>query len=438
MATSQPTGLPFIVANEAAERFSYYGMKAILVVFMTTLLMGQNGHLDPMSETEASLWYHIFSMGNYLFPIIGGILADVYWGKYKTIVLLSVVYCLGHAALAADSTRLGLAIGLSLIALGAGGIKPCVSAHLGDQYNVEDEATIERGFGLFYLAINIGAFLAILFIPIILDRYGPEAAFAVPGIMMAAATVVFTLGRNTFRTIAPVGLLEYKNRLFAPSSRQSLIKLAVFFIILSIFWSLFDQTGSSWVVQANKMDTSVFIPGWGQTQILPAQIQAANPLLVLILVPLTTYIIYPKLGRHCSISPLSKMTAGMFFAAAAFMLVAYTQSLIDAGQRPSIMWQGAAYILLTIGEVLVSITSLEFAYTRAPRSLKSLVMGMYFLSVALGNGVTAAVNGFLVSSSTATFNVGYFFFFASISLIGGAIMHLFFRYFPIALTLEQH
>ena len=134
MTTKHPQGLPYIIGNEAAERFSYYGMKAILVVFMTTYLMDRSGGLRVMTEGEATFWYHIFGMANYVVPIVGAIIADAVWGKYKTIIALSLVYCLGHLALALDDTRLGLGVGLALIAVGSGGIKPCVSAHLGDQY----------------------------------------------------------------------------------------------------------------------------------------------------------------------------------------------------------------------------------------------------------------------------------------------------------------
>ena len=129
-----PPGVPYIVGNEAAERFSYYGMKAILVVFMTTLLAGRDGAPAPMGEGEAKFWYHAFSSAVYFFPIVGAIVADFLLGKYPTIMLLSLVYCAGHAALALDETRSGLAVGLALIAVGSGGIKPCVSAHVGDQF----------------------------------------------------------------------------------------------------------------------------------------------------------------------------------------------------------------------------------------------------------------------------------------------------------------
>src|SRR6185295_9158541 len=129
-----PSGIPFIIGNEAAERFSFYGMRSILYVFMTKYLLDWSGEKAVMTKDDATACYHLFVALNYAIPVLGSILADVWWGKYKTIIWLSLVYCLGHVALSIDDTRLGLFAGLSLIALGSGGIKPCVSAQLGDQF----------------------------------------------------------------------------------------------------------------------------------------------------------------------------------------------------------------------------------------------------------------------------------------------------------------
>lgn len=122
--TKIPDGIPYIVANEAAERFSYYGMRAILVIFMTRLLLDASGQLAVLSEQQAQGYFHLFVSAVYFMPIFGALLADGFLGKYSTIIILSLVYCLGHFALALDHTLLGLLIGQVLIALGVGGIKP--------------------------------------------------------------------------------------------------------------------------------------------------------------------------------------------------------------------------------------------------------------------------------------------------------------------------
>jgi len=381
-----PSGVPYIVGNEAAERFSYYGMKAILVVFMTTLLVGRDGSPAPMNAGEAKFWYHAFSAAVYFFPIAGAIVADFLLGKYPTIMLLSLVYCAGHAALALDESRTGLAIGLALIAVGSGGIKPCVSAHVGDQFGPSNESLLSRVFSWFYFAINLGAFVSSLLTPWLLDRFGPGWAFGVPGLFMAAATVIFWLGRHSFVHVPPSGLAALKEAC-GPEARAALGRLALVYCFVAVFWALFDQTGSSWVLQAAKLDRTFAGIEW-----LPSQVQAVNPLLVLGFIPLFSYVVWPALERITPLPPLSRIAIGLFLAAASFAIIAAAEWRIEAGARPTIGWQLAAYAVLTAAEIMVSVTCLEFSYTQAPLALKSIVMGLYLLSVSAGNLLAAAVN----------------------------------------------
>ncbi|MFN6944155.1 MAG: MFS transporter, partial [Cytophagaceae bacterium] len=191
-----PGGIPYIIGNELAERFSFYGMKAILTVFMTEYLLGGDGELSVMSENDSKFWFHTFVMATYFFPILGALLSDILWGKYRTIIILSIIYCFGHLALALDETRLGLSLGLTMIAIGSGGIKPCVSAHVGDQFREANKHLLERVFSYFYLAINLGAAVSTILTPILLNEYGPSLAFGIPGALMIIATLVFWMGRN--------------------------------------------------------------------------------------------------------------------------------------------------------------------------------------------------------------------------------------------------
>src|SRR5690242_1085121 len=193
-----PPGVPYIVGNEAAERFSYYGMNGILVIFMTSYLMNAQGQSDVMSETEANGWYHTFVTAVYGLPLLGAFLADAVLGKFRTVFWLSIVYCFGHFALALNDTRLGLVIGLSLIALGAGGIKPCVGANVGDQFGPSNQHLLPRVYSWFYFSINAGSTVATILIPVLLHdkRFGPRWAFGVPGIAMFIATVIFFWGRK--------------------------------------------------------------------------------------------------------------------------------------------------------------------------------------------------------------------------------------------------
>lgn len=403
-----PPGIPYIVLNEAAERFSYYGMRAILVIFMTRYLLNSSGELDVMSDEDARAYYHLFSVGVYLFPFFGALLADWLWGKYKTILTLSIVYCLGHIALALDETRLGLSIGLTLIAIGSGGIKPCVSAHVGDQFGEKNKHLIDRIFSWFYFSINLGAFASSLATPWFLEHYGPSVAFGIPGLLMILATWVFWLGRNRFVHIQPSGSRFIKES-FTLENFKTLGKLSIIYLFVAMFWALYDQTGAAWVLQADKMDRTIFFG----IELLPSQIQAANPIFVLLLIPITTFFIYPAINRIFPLTSVRKIGIGFFIAVLSFFIVAYAQTKIDAGQTPSIYWQLLAFLIITLAEVFVSITCLEFSYTQAPKSLKSLVMALYFLSVSLGNLFVSVVNFFIQNPDGTSKLVGadYYYFF---------------------------
>ena len=417
--TNMPGGLPYIIANEAAERFSFYGMRAILVVFMTQYLLGSSGLLQVMSEEDAKGWYHLFVSAVYLTPLLGALLADGLLGKFRTIILLSLVYCAGHFVLALDDTRWGLAVGLGLIALGAGGIKPCVSAHLGDQFGRSNQGLLARAFSWFYFAINLGAFVSSLATPWLLQRYGSAVAFGLPGVLMLLATLIFWSGRYRFVHV-PAGGRRFLKEVFSRTGLGALGRLSVVYLFIAVFWALFDQTGSSWVLQAEKMDLQLF-----GMELLPAQIQAANPLLVMLLIPLFSYVVYPAIDRFFPLTPLRKIAIGLFVAAAAFAIPTGVQLSIDQGGSPSIAWQLLAYVVLTSAEVMVSITCLEFSYTQAPKTMKSFVMAFFMLSISLGNLFTSAVNFIIQKPDGSSLLEGadYFLFF-TVLMAGTAVLFM--------------
>jgi len=419
-SSKTPSGIPFIVANEAAERFSYYGMRAILVVFMTQYLMNPAGDLDVMSEHEAQGYYHLFISAVYFMPILGALLADGLIGKYRTILFLSLFYCVGHFALALDDTRTGLLLGLGFIALGAGGIKPCVSSHLGDQFGISNHHLLSKVFGWFYFSINLGAFAAMLIIPWLLAEFGAAVAFAVPGVLMLIATVAFWSGRYQFIHIPAAGT-HFIREVLSPFGLKIVLKLGSIYLFIAMFWALFEQTGSSWVLQAQKMDRML----WG-FEVLPSQIQAANPLLIMLFVPLFTFLIYPTLNRVYKLTALKKISIGLFVTVLAFSIPALIQMQIDKGNTPHIAWQLLAYFLLTAAEVMVSITCLEFSYTQAPKSMKSFIMALFFMSIAIGNLFTSAVNFLMINhdGSHKLTGANYFWFFTALMLVT-AILFIF-------------
>ena len=308
-----PPGIPYIIGNEAAERFSYYGMNGILFVFLTEHLRNKTGAASTMSPEQAKEWVHYFIAAVYAFPILGAILSDWLLGKYRTILSLSIVYCLGHLALALDETRIGLAVGLGLIALGSGGIKPCVSAHLGDQFGVKNQHMLEKVFSWFYFSINFGAFFSTLLTPFLLARFGPHVAFGLPGLLMLLATWVFWLGRYKFVHIPPGGW-SFIRETFGRAGLTTILRLAPIYACMIVFWSLYDQTGSSWVLQADRMNRTVT---WGEWtfEIHAAQVHAANPALIMVFIPIFGFAIYPLLERIFPLTPLRKMGLGFVLPA---------------------------------------------------------------------------------------------------------------------------
>lgn len=419
-----PPGVPYIVGNEAAERFSFYGMRAILVTFMTEFLMDAQRQPDHMTGTQAKVCFHTFVAVAYCLPLLGAILADAFWGKYRTIMLLSLVYCAGHASLALNDTRIGLFIGLTLIAFGAGGIKPCVSANVGDQFGPSNQHLLPRVFSWFYFSINFGSAISTLWIPRILRGHGwfsgPHCAFAVPGILMFIATVIFWMGRKKFAHIPPSGR-EFVRSNFTLDNLKIIGRLYVLFAFVAVFWALFDQTSSSWVLQAENMDRH-----WLGVEWTAEQLQALNPIFILILIPIFSYGIYPLIDKVFRLTPLRKIGIGFFVAVPSFLIPAWVESRIGAGQHPTIVWQVVSYLLITAAEVLVSITSLEYCYTQAPKRLKSMVMGFYWTSVTLGDGFVAALNWFIKNPDGTTKLAGpdYYLFFAGL-LFGSAVGYIF-------------
>jgi POT family proton-dependent oligopeptide transporter len=408
-----PPGIPYIIGNELAERFSFYGMRAILYLFMTTALVTHEGAPDLMGEAEARKWTHLFIAAVYFTPLIGAFLADLWLGKYRTILALSLVYCAGHLVLAVDNTRTGLMVGLGLIAVGAGGIKPCVSAHVGDQFGPASAHLLPRAFHFFYLSINVGAAVSQLLTPWLLERLGPHVAFGVPGLLMLVATWVFWLGRERFVHI-PAEPRRFLCELSDPAFLRSLAGLVPLYLLISVFWSIFDQTASAWIEQAQKMDRRLW--GW---ELHPAQLQAANPFFILLLIPLFSLWLYPRLGRRVELTPLRKMGAGFVLTLATLAVSAWIEDRLDAGLQPFIGWQVLAYLLLTSAEILISITALEFSYTQAPPRMKSAVMSLYLLSMSLGNLFTSWLNAHIEAAGPAAGldGAGYYLFFAKLTAV---------------------
>lgn len=430
--TGMPTGIPYIIGNEAAERFSFYGMKSILAVFLTKHLLGTDGLEDNLSPEAAKATISWFVAAAYATPFLGALIADRYLGKYRAILFLSLFYCLGHGLMAMVDTPLAEAVrpryilfaGLALIACGSGGIKPCVTAHVGDQFGPSNKQLLTRVYSWFYFSINIGAVGSQLLTPFLLNdpRFGPAWAFGVPGILMAIATFLFWLGRNSFIHVPAAGP-DFWKETFSADGLLALANLTPLLLFVAMFWALFDQTAGAWVLQAEKLELTLPLVGWSVT---PSQMQATNGLFVLMLVPLFTLVIYPAIDRLVRVTPLRKIGTGLFVAAASFAISALIEERIQAGETLNVGWQIPAYLVLTAAEVMVSITMLEFFYTQAPRRMKSIVMAFCMLSISLGNVFTGVVNTYIEREDGTVLLPGasYYWFFSGAMLLV-AVLYLF-------------
>ncbi len=498
-----PRQIPYIIGNEGCERFSFYGMRNILTPFLVSSLL----LYAPEAERAgiAKDVFHTFVIGVYFFPLLGGWLADRFFGKYRTVFWMSLVYCIGHGFLAVfEDNRTGFYTGLFLIAFGSGGIKPLVVSFVGDQFDQTNKHLAKIVFDAFYWIINFGSFFASLLMPIFLHEFGASVAFGIPGLLMLIATIIFWAGRHKYVHVPPappnpdsfvrvvrtalftraegdsgnglfvacVGLalgaiaIAYVNRLGFVSSiclalvfaigfgglgaRMQLdrarrvhsdeavqgvagvLRVLIVFALVTPFWSLFDQKASTWVLQANDMAR----PEWFH----PAQMQALNPILVLLLIPFNNVVLYPLL-RRLGYEPtaLRRMGFGIAFSGLAWIAAGAIQLAIEGGDPVSITWQVLPYALLTFGEVLVSATGLEFAYSQAPASMKGVIMAFWYLAVTVGNLwvllVNASVrNDAVISRIAATGlseNAFLMFFFAAFALASATCFALYAKRYPM-------
>ena len=507
-----PRQIPYIIGNEGCERFSFYGMRNILVPFLVgSVLLAYLP--ESMRDGAAKDVFHTFVIGVYFFPLLGGWLSDRFFGKYNTVLWLSLVYVAGHACLALfESSRTGFYTGLFLIALGSGGIKPLVSAFVGDQFDRTNKHLAKVVYDAFYWIINFGSFFASLLMPIFLRDFGPSVAFGIPGALMLIATIIFWAGRHKYVHVPPSPpdphsfLRVLRSALLAPGGGRGLalavlglvlavaslawlwfglgdfviavlvalglviafggwgaslqldlargvhpdvaiegaravLRILIVFALVTPFWSLFDQKASTWILQGREMvmpHDQWWWPSWLVRE--PAQMQALNPILVMLLIPFNNIVLFPLVRRMgIEVTALRRMGVGIAFAGLAWVVAGWLQLSIDGGDPVSIAWQVLPYALLTLGEVLVSATGLEFAYSQAPQPMKGVIMSFWLLSVSYGNLwvliTNEAVRNDVVTARIASTGMSetafLMFFFALFAFVAAAIFGWYAKRYPL-------
>uniref|UniRef100_A0A1L8E2G7 Oligopeptide transporter 1 n=2 Tax=Nyssomyia neivai TaxID=330878 RepID=A0A1L8E2G7_9DIPT len=350
-----PKQIGFIILNELCERFNYYGMRTVLVLYLTRQLL--------FDQDTATVIYHSFTSAVYFLTVVGAIIADSWLGKYRTILYLSIVYVIGSTLLSLGAmpplnmpaTAITI-LGLFLIAIGSGGIKPCVTALGADQFILPQQLKqMATYFSLFYFSINTGSMLSTLITPILrqdVQCFEQDTcfslAFGVPAILMFTSIIIFVAGKFLYVLKPPAGNMlvrvssaignaisvrrkekrtnprehwldyaEEKHGKQLVTEIKTLFNVLVLYIPLPVFWALFDQQGSRWTFQATRMDGQV-----GALNLKPDQMQVINPALILIFIPLYDIIFYPLLSKIGIRRPLQKLTLGGCLAGVAFIISA--------------------------------------------------------------------------------------------------------------------
>jgi dipeptide/tripeptide permease len=376
---THPTGFWFFFWGEFAERASYYGMRAILPLYMTSRI-----HL---SDDQAAEWYSYFKAACYLLPLLGGYLADRFFGRYWTIVGFSVPYVVGQLIIGIENSSI-LVLALLLLAGGSGVIKPNISALMGQTYDQQrpGNTTLRaNAFLWFYFSINVGSTISMVALPMVRDRFGYQVAFFIPAILMAAALLVFALGKRYYARETP-GVTPVMD----PEERRRQIRglgplFAVFFLMV-FFWVAYEHNDNLWVFFARD-HLYRSLPAWlGGFELAPDQFQFINAALILVFVPLSQWF-WPKVDPTGRRFPhTTKILLGFLSTALAPATMAGASAAADAtGGKVTAMWLVVAYFFLTVGEVLVYGTGLDLSYAYAPPSMKGFVTACFLLTIAGGN-----------------------------------------------------
>jgi POT family proton-dependent oligopeptide transporter len=415
-----PKGLYLLFFTEMWERFSYYGMRGILILYLTKSLF--EGGL-AINEQSASLIYGFFTGFVYFTPLIGGWLADKYMGQRLAITIGGITMMLGQFVLFGINTQFGLYIGLFLLIIGNGFFKPNISTLVGRLY-ADGDPKRDSAFSIFYMGINLGAFLAPLVIGVFAENlfavkdetgkiitYGYKYGFLIAGIGMLLGQVLFNMLANKY--LGNIG--ESPNKTKAreseaetsakaadndkPLTKEEKQRVTVIFILTAFvifFWAGFEQAGSSLSLYTDKfIDRTVF--GF---EIPTSSFQAVNPLFIVALAPLFAWFWTSNLGKKLS-TPI-KMGLGMILLGIGFffMLGAVAErggDNQDVTIKASLMWLVMTYLIHTLGELCLSPVGLSVVTKLAPVKLASLMMGVWLLSSFLANIIGGFVAAYVES-----------------------------------------
>ena len=390
-----PRGLSTLFFTEMWERFSFYGLKALLILFMTAAVtQGGLGFTDKHAGNVIG-WY---GFGVYASAIFGGLLADKVLGQYRSVLLGGIIIALGHFSMAVPTVAT-FYLGLCLIVVGTGLLKPNASTMVGALYD-PDDARRDAGFSIFYVGINVGAFVAPLIVGTLGQKVNWHAGFACAGVGMIIGLIQYVAGKP--RLLPALQRLGQTERHAAPSSEPwwrftraewgRVAAIAMLFVFSSVFWGAFEQASSSLNLFADRLTrNTVFGYSFPSTWY-----QSLNSMFMILGLAPGIGWVWVRMGPKQPSSPV-KFALGLFFVGLGFALIVPAATMTQQGVLVSPWWLVGLYFLHTIGELCLSPVGLSLVTKLAPQRIVGAMMGLWFLSIAVGNKLAGMAGGLFES-----------------------------------------
>ena len=409
-----PKGLFVLFFTEMWERFSYYGMRAILVLYLVTQTTGDNPGLGWTSG-EALALYGWYTMLVYVASIPGGWIADRLIGQKKSVLIGGLTLCLGHSILAVEQMW-AFYSGLGLIIAGVGLLKPNISTMVGGLYE-QGDIRRDKGFTIFYIGINIGAFLSSLIVGYVGEVHGWHYGFGLAGIGMLLGQLVYMTGQ---KHLIHVGNLltktenpEEKEKYNQPLTKIEIDRVKVLllsFLIVIVFWGAFEQAGGLMNIYTLEKTNRVIA---GMT--IPASVfQSLNAAFIILLGTSVAGYWATRSSKNKEASSLFKMAVGTMIMGTGFFFMSAASTEFDTNGSSAMYWLVLAYLFHTIGELCASPVALSFITKLAPVKYASIMMGVYFAMTGFGNklagflGESASDLGeFVIFTGIATFCIAF-------------------------------
>ena len=417
-----PRGLFVLFFTEMWERFSYYGMRAILVLYLVSQTDAENAGLGWANDSALAL-YGWYTMLVYVASIPGGWLADKMFGQKKSVLYGGILLVLGHSILAVE-TMCAFYTGLSLIIAGVGMLKPNISTMVGGLYQPGDIRR-DKGFTIFYIGINLGAFLSSIIVGYVGEVMGWHYGFGLAGIGMTLGLIQYVMGQkyltdvgNFLGSSTDAKQIEAMNRSLTKVEKDRVVVLFLSFFLVIVFWGAFEQAGGLMNIYAME-NTNRMLLGY---EIPASWFQSLNAMFIIFLgTSVAAYWAKRKLKGKLSTS-LFKMIIGLIIMGTGFFFMSAASSEFETTGSSAMYWLVLAYLFHTVGELCISPVALSYITKLAPLKYASLMMGVYFAMTGFGNKLAG-----LLGESASTY--GEFTIFTGIALfcVAFGLMVLLFR-----------